>query len=73
MTYTINTNRTKVVKLDNPTFTDGIAVYKKCVITIPNGKDSHRINALLSEWLSSGRIKLEYQCTEEEQFLLGLK
>ena len=63
-----------ILSVYNHPITIGIPVVNRVSIDIdaPETGDSEYIWACLTRWIKEGHIKLKFNCTEQEAFILGL-
>lgn len=58
---------------DNRSITTGIVVINRVSIELTaSPDDSMHIWSCLTQWIKDGQIKLKFNCTEQEAFMLGL-
>ena len=57
---------------DNHSITTGFVVVNRVSILTTDTTDAEYIQACLQRWINEGQIKLRFNCTEQEAFILGL-
>lgn len=62
-----------IQSVDNHSITSGMIVVNRVSIDIDaNPDDATYIWSCLNRWIEDGQIKLKFNCTEQEAFILGL-